>query len=154
MAKEKFKVNTVKEALRASGGIYSIAAIKLNCAPNTVKNYVERHPTLKRALAEILFENLDIAEAELLKAIRNESAQGHMTAIIFYLKTKGKDRGYSERTEITGKGGGPVETKETGEKLDLSKLSLDELNQLEALAAKANPAAERNPKGKSATKPS
>jgi len=105
----KFKVKQVEEALRASGGIFSIAAVQLRCAPNTVKNYVKRHPTLQRAVDSTVEENLDIAEAQLLKQIR----KGNLGAICFYLKCKGKNRGYIERGELTGPDGGAVQTEAT-----------------------------------------
>ncbi len=40
--------------LRASGGIYTGAAVKLGCAPNTIKNYVERSEDLQEALRQIV----------------------------------------------------------------------------------------------------
>ena len=42
---------------------------------------------------------LDTAESELHKLIK----KGNVTAIIFYLKTRGKERGYIERTETDSK---------------------------------------------------
>lgn len=44
---------------------------------------------------EIDQKNVDFAETMLLKNIR----EGRETSIIFYLKTKGKERGYVEKTE-------------------------------------------------------
>ena len=102
---EKFSVKQVRTALEATGGIKSLAAAQLRCAPNTLKGYLDRHPSLASALEEIKDANLDIAEAELLKQIH----AGNMTAIIFYLKTKGRERGYAERRELTGPDGGPLE---------------------------------------------
>jgi len=48
--------------------------------------------------------NLDTAESQLMSLIAN----GNLRAVIFYLKTKGKARGYVERVEATGSGGGPI----------------------------------------------
>ena len=46
---------------------------------------------------------LDYAESQLHKQI----GEGSTAATIFYLKTKGKKRGYIERQEITGADGMP-----------------------------------------------
>ena len=47
---------------------------------------------------------LDFAESQLHKQIAKQST----AATIFYLKTKGKKRGYIERQEITGADGMPT----------------------------------------------
>jgi hypothetical protein len=72
---------------------------------------------------------LDTAES----ALFNQIKEGNVTSIIFYLKTKGRRRGYVERQEISGPDGGPVQT-EALNSLNLEKLSLDELKQLETEA--------------------
>jgi hypothetical protein len=59
---------------------------------------------------------LDFAESQLYKQIKD----GSTTATIFYLKTKGKQRGYVERQQIDINKGQP----------DLSHLSTDELIEL------------------------
>lgn len=45
----------------------------------------------------------DLAESKLMQAINNNE----LTAILFYLKTKHKNRGYVERSEHTAKDGMP-----------------------------------------------
>jgi hypothetical protein len=117
MATEKFTPDQVEAALRMSAGIRSGAAVKLNCSPSTISNYIDRHPALREVEAEILDQNLDLAETKLLTAIRD----GNLTAVIFYLKTKGKARGYTERAELTGADGGPI---------DVTKLSDEELERI------------------------
>ena len=102
---DKFTIAQVIAALDAAGGIKTTAAQKLGCDPSTVHGYINRYWEIGDALTRITESKLDLAEAKLLKHIKN----GNLTAIIFYLKTQGKARGYVERVESTGKDGGPVE---------------------------------------------
>ncbi len=106
LKRETYSVNAIAEALRASAGIYSAAAAKIGCAPNTVRNYVLRHPELQEVVDEVRENTLDLAESQLLKAL----GDGNLTAVIFFLKCRGKQRGYVERAELTGANGGPIET--------------------------------------------
>jgi hypothetical protein len=114
VAKEKFKLAHVEAALRSTGGIVTAAAKKLrtaygSCTPASVRNYIQRHPSLQRAVEEVIEENLDLAEHKLLAGINADN----MTASIFYLKTKGRRRGYVERGELTGPNGAPLPTHTT-----------------------------------------
>ena len=118
------------KALRAGAGLYTQAARILegkygSCAPNTVRNYVMRHAKLQQVMSEVTDMQLDLAEGQLLKAI----GDGNLTAIIFYLKCKGRDRGYIERRQIEGPDGGPISIKP-----DLSALTNDELHSLREVA--------------------
>ncbi len=99
--KEKFKVEQVEAALRASAGLHYLAADKLRCSPSTITNYVERYKSLQKAVVESRETTKDIAEAELIKKIK----RGDTVSIIFFLKTQGKERGYTERQELTGPNG-------------------------------------------------
>jgi len=64
----------------------------LNIKYQTVQVWKRRHPLFKAALEEIHEKMLDNAEAGLNILVQNLD----LTAIIFILKTKGKDRGYVE----------------------------------------------------------
>ena len=113
---QRFTDDQVAEALRSAAGVRSAAASLLKCSPSTVKRYVDRSETLARIEGEIVEQIIDLAESRLVDAIND----GNLTAIMFYLRTKGKHRGYSERHQVEGKDGGPVEVKA---RLDLSDLS-------------------------------
>lgn len=116
-AKPIFTNEEIADALRAAHGLLATTAQILTevgggrkITRQAVSGRIKRSPEL-REVAEQAAETLtDLAEQELYKLIK----KGDKTAIIFYLKCKGKDRGYIERQELTGKDG----TALTGDKLE------------------------------------
>ena len=94
----------VAAALQATGGFMALAAQRLGCSYKTVQRRVSGSTKLQAKLAEICDCKLDVAEAALMKAVRDGAAW----AVCFYLKCKGKQRGYVERQEVTGKDGAPI----------------------------------------------
>ena len=96
---DNFKTTTIKKALSESEGKISVAAAVLKVAPGTLTKYIKKHPVLQDSLVDIQDGLLDIAESELMKAIK----AGKAWAICFMLKCQGKNRGWVERQEHTGK---------------------------------------------------
>jgi hypothetical protein len=94
----------IAEALQNSAGLFSAAAQKLGVDASTVSRRVAKSEKLKAVVIEALDKRLDVAESELLLAIK----RGEAWAICFFLKCKGKSRGYVERTEVTGGNGAPL----------------------------------------------
>jgi hypothetical protein len=97
MAKEIFTIDQVADALRINKGFVSQAAKLLKCDQQTIRNYMNRYPKLKQILHDSREEMLDFAENSLLNQIK----EGNTVATLFYLKTQGKHRGYSEKEQIT-----------------------------------------------------
>ncbi|GGH14699.1 hypothetical protein GCM10007036_14210 [Alsobacter metallidurans] len=95
---ERFTFEQVADALRRAAGIQAGAAKLLGCNRSVVAGYMVRYPELREQAEELVEETLDVAELGLVKKLRD----GNLTALIFYLKTKGKHRGYVERRETTG----------------------------------------------------
>jgi len=104
MAKKKFSVKRMVDELTRTKGMVYIAAENLGCVPQTIYNYVNEYPAVAAAKELAEGKVLDIAELNLYKAIQN----GEPWALQFVLKTKGKKRGYVERTEFTGEEGQPI----------------------------------------------
>ena len=104
-----YKTAEIVEALKATGGMVYMAARKLGCDPSTIHVRAKASPEIQSAIDNARGDMLDMAEHELKKAVRG----GDMTAVIFTLKTIGKHRGYVERVEQTGAGGGAIEIKAT-----------------------------------------
>ena len=92
--------NEIENALWETGGFISQAAKRLGCTQGNVSNRVRVSERLKTALYEIQNQYLDFTESKLLKKIKQED----LGAICFYLKCKGKERGYVEhqKYEVTG----------------------------------------------------
>ncbi len=92
-------------ALEASLGVVTTACKKAGIERTTFYNYLRSDEAFAANVAELQNVALDFAESSLHKQIQN----GVPASTIFYLKTKGKERGYIERSEITGKDGGPID---------------------------------------------
>ena len=105
MKKRKFKPEAVAEAINDAGGILINAARTLRCNRRTVYDYCRNFEVCAKAREEAEASTTDLAESKLIEQIK----EGNMTAIIFYLKTKAKARGYVERLEQTGAGGIPLD---------------------------------------------
>jgi phage antirepressor YoqD-like protein len=94
--------------LRANAGLYARTARAITEQYNipytrqSVKERAEKNPEL---LADIEEENIDIAEEALQSLMRSKNERIKLQAVQLVLKTKGKHRGYIERTEVTGKDG-------------------------------------------------
>ena len=90
----------IADAIRKANGMVSLAARDLGVSRMTVYRYIDRYATVKEALTDAREQLLDMTESELFKAIK----AGNVTAIMFALKTIGKDRGYVERSQIEHSG--------------------------------------------------
>ena len=51
---------------------------------------------------------MDLAESNIVRILEQENHPDHYRASEFILVTKGKERGYSKRQELTGAGGGGI----------------------------------------------
>jgi Bacterial regulatory protein, Fis family len=103
----KYTAEQMIDALAESMGMISPAARKLGCSRHTIRRYLAEYPEIAEAIEDANEEVNDIAELQLLDAIK----RGEAWAICFRLKTKAKNRGYVEKAEIGGTGGGPVAIK-------------------------------------------
>lgn len=103
------------ENLRKCKGLIVSACKRTNICYNTYRAMRDEDPNFAEECDTTIIEVGELVENALFKAI----GDGDLTAIIFYLKTKGKILGYSERTEVTGANGTPlfknVETKSDAE---------------------------------------
>jgi hypothetical protein len=96
-------------AIRDARGLVAVAARKLQIDRQTIYNRMQKSDAVKDAVAEAREFTTDVAEAKLFQAIEG----GEAWAVCFYLKCQAKGRGYVEtqRHELTGKDGGPIETR-------------------------------------------
>jgi len=85
------------KALQETNGLLTMAAAKSGIGYRTVCRYVADYPSVKAAAQDAKEGMLDFAEGKLYQKIK----AGDNTAIIFYLKTQGKARGYIERQELS-----------------------------------------------------
>lgn len=97
----KLKADQVIKKITALNGNITSVATTLGVSRTTIYKMVEDYPTVRAALEEARETMLDNAESALYRNV----IAGDNTAIIFFLKTQGKSRGYVERSELTGADG-------------------------------------------------
>lgn len=109
------------DAIPKSAGIISTIAARVGCSWATARKYINEYSTVKAAydaeaqkpldMAEsVIYGNINAAYAK-LKANEKAGIRGETVDSAdakWLLSRKGKDRGYVERQEVTGKDGGPV----------------------------------------------
>lgn len=135
-------------ALEKTLGVVSEACKIAELDRTTFYNYQKEDAEFAAAVKDIQEISLDFAESKLFQLIDGVWLEGkgedqnepptyklppNVTATIFYLKTKGKDRGYVEKQEIQHSGS--IQQKPAH---DLSKLSPEELDAFEKLLEKTN----------------
>lgn len=94
------KKKLMLEALKAQLGVVSAACNQVGISRNTHYKWLRENEKYKEEVENLPEVTLDFVENALLKNIKS----GNVTAQIFYLKTKGKERGYIERQEVYHKG--------------------------------------------------
>src|SRR5205085_1425520 len=97
MSRKKIPSKTALiEALREADGNMATVARKFNCHRSLVWHHVDRDDELRELCDQLTETFIDEAESQLYKHIR----EGNVVATIFFLKTKARHRGYSERLEL------------------------------------------------------
>lgn len=92
------------KALEKSLGVVTTAAKQVGLDRTTHYEWMRTDDDYRAAVESVEDIALDFAETKLHNMINNEDT----AATIFYLKTKGKKRGYVERQEFTGNEGAPI----------------------------------------------
>ena len=86
------------ESLRSTLGVVTSACKQAGIARSTHYGWIKDDEEYAKEVEDVQDIALDFAETQLHKQIQD----GEVSSTIFYLKTKGKKRGYVERTEIAG----------------------------------------------------
>ena len=100
-AGENYSIEQIEAALLNSMGHISTAAKKLKCTYHCVRSYIVKYPQIEDTLNAIRESHIDLAESKLLSKVK----AGNLDAAKYFLSRIGKNRGYTERTEVTGANG-------------------------------------------------
>jgi hypothetical protein len=98
------KKESMLKALEHSLGVVTVACRNAEVPRSTFYKWLNEDEDFAKEVLDIENVALDFAESQLHTQIRKNNT----SATIFYLKTKGKKRGYIERQEITGADGMPT----------------------------------------------
>jgi hypothetical protein len=124
MSSRTFSADQFIAAIAGSGGIVSTIAARVGCTWYTARRYIDDHPTVRAAYDAERETLVDAAESVLVRNVQiaqakqREGESADTSDVKWILSRLGKDRGYTERTEIR------IE--------DVRKLSDDELRAIVA----------------------
>ena len=96
----QYKKELIK-AMEICHGVISDACLSVGLSRATYYDYYNNDPEFKKSVDQVESTVLDYVEGKLFKLIE----KGDVASTLFYLKTKGKKRGYVERNEVTGADG-------------------------------------------------
>ena len=100
----RMTITGIEKAIHDKRGNVSAVARSFGVSRNAVQRRIDGNERLQEALREARETMLDNAE----RTLYDEATDGNTTALIFFLKTQGKSRGYIERQEHTGADGGAI----------------------------------------------
>ena len=106
MAQNK-KEKLLKALQETQGLIYHACKKAGNISRSTYYRYMREDEEFAQAVEDIKEAQIDYVEGQLIKNI----SDGRETSIIFYLKSKTRDRGYAEKLDITSGGKSLTELK-------------------------------------------
>ena len=90
------KKESILKALEKSLGVVTVACKSSDVSRSTYYKWLNEDEDFAKAVKDIENIALDFGESQLHKQI----GDGNTSATIFFLKTKGKKRGYIERNEL------------------------------------------------------
>ena len=112
------KKEKLLKALEETQGLIAHACKKAgNISRSTYYRYLKDDPEFAKKVQEIQEAQIDYVEGQLIKNIAN----GRETSIIFYLKSKAKERGYTEKSNLDITSGGKSITDIKIEVIDTGK---------------------------------
>lgn len=92
------KIDELIKQIGALDGNVAAVARHYGASRTTIYSWIKRSARAEQALDEARENFLDEAESVLFRKVR----EGSTPELIFFLKTQGKARGYSERSVISG----------------------------------------------------
>lgn len=88
MKRERLTVSVVGERIREKRGNLSSVAKSLGWSRSHVRRFVFKHAKLVEEMEQAREEMKDNVVSEFYRACLDENMQGHVTAMIFFLKTQ------------------------------------------------------------------
>ena len=101
---KKITIADIEPLVTEYNGNIAAIARRLGVSRGTIHNRMDDSPTLRTAIDDARETMIDNVESALYREVLN----GNVTAMIFWLKTQGKRRGWAARQEISGPDGEPL----------------------------------------------